>query len=159
VDARGNVPSGLFLWAAIVSVGIWDGDGINPGFLQSSKDYPRTDAANLANFYVGINLSFWAQVREALTHWASQLTTTCAAKSIRLNRLMPIWNWASRIRRSPITKSCDTNENKYLTRNYLNKLLVCFTKNRKRFKTQLHITNYIEEDYYESFEFCWRTKT
>jgi tetratricopeptide (TPR) repeat protein len=136
-----------------------DGDGINPGFLSIIEDYPRTDAANLANFYVGSIYLSERKYAEALTHLEqfSADDYLVQAKSYALigDANMELGNVDQAI--TNYKKAADTNENKYFTPKYLNKLAVAYEESGK---IQDAIATYttIEEVYYESFEFAGARK-
>ncbi|MFT4856105.1 MAG: tetratricopeptide (TPR) repeat protein [Algoriphagus sp.] len=136
-----------------------DGDGINPGFLSIIEDYPRTDAANLANFYVGSIYLSERKYAEALTHLeqfsADDYLVQAKAYSLIGDANMELGNVGQAI--TNYKKAADTNENKYFTPKYLNKLAVAYEESGK---IQEAIATYttIEEVYYESFEFAGARK-
>lgn len=132
-----------------------DGDGINPGFLSIIEEYPRTDAANLANFYVGSIYLSERKYTEALTYLeqfsADDYLVQAKAYALIGDANMELGNVDKAI--SNYKKAADTNENKYFTPKYLNKLAIAYEESGK---TQEAIDTYttIEEEYYESFEFA-----
>jgi tetratricopeptide (TPR) repeat protein len=136
-----------------------DGDGINPGFLSIIEDYPRTDAANLANFYVGSIYLSERKYEEALTHLeqfsADDYLVQAKAYALIGDANMELGNVDKAI--TNYKKAADTNENKYFTPKYLNKLAVAYEESGK---IQEAIATYttIEEVYYESFEFAGARK-
>jgi tetratricopeptide (TPR) repeat protein len=131
-----------------------NGDGINAGFLSIIEDYPRTDAANLANYYVGSIYLSERKYEEALTHLgqfsADDYLVQAKAYSLIGDANMELGNVDAAI--TNYKKAADTNENKYFTPKYLNKLAIAY---EEAGKIQEAIATYgtIEEKYYESFEF------
>jgi tetratricopeptide (TPR) repeat protein len=136
-----------------------DGDGINPGFLSIIEDYPRTDAANLANFYVGSIYLSERKYEEALTHLeqfsADDYLVQAKAYALIGDANMELGNVDQAI--TNYKKAADTNENKYFTPKYLNKLAVAYEESGK---IQEAIATYttIEDVYYEAFEFAGARK-
>lgn len=136
-----------------------DGDGINPGFLSIIEDYPRTDAANLANFYVGSIYLSERKYEEALTYLeqfsADDYLVQAKAYALVGDANMELGNVDKAI--TNYKKAADTNENKYFTPKYLNKLAIAYEESGK---IQEAIATYttIEEEYYESFEFAGARK-
>ena len=132
-----------------------DGDGINAGFLSIIAEYPRTEAANLANFYVGSIYLSERKYAEALPYLeqfsADDYLVQAKAYSLIGDANMELGNIDVAI--SNYKKAADTNENKYFTPKYLNKLAVAY---EEAGKVQEAIATYttIEEVYYESFEFA-----
>jgi TolA-binding protein len=136
-----------------------NGDGINPGFLSIVEEYPRTDAANLAHFYIGsINLSE-RNYQEALNHLvqfsADDYLVQAKAYSLVGDANMELSNVDAAI--TNYKKAVETNENKYFTPKYLNKLAVAYEESGKIDEA---IATYatIEDKYYESFEFSGARK-
>jgi predicted negative regulator of RcsB-dependent stress response len=136
-----------------------DGDGINPGFLSIIEDYPRTDAANLANFYVGSIYLSERKYEEALTHLeqfsADDYLVQAKAYALIGDANMELGKVDQAI--TNYKKAADTNENKYFTPKYLNKLAVAYEESGK-IQDAIATYNTIEEDYYESFEFAGARK-
>lgn len=136
-----------------------EGDGINPGFLSIIEDYPRTDAANLANFYVGSIYLSERKYTEALTHLeqfsADDYLVQAKAYALIGDANMELGKVDLAI--TNYKKAADTNTNKYFTPKYLNKLAVAYEESGK---IQDAIATYttIEEKYYESFEFSGARK-
>jgi tetratricopeptide (TPR) repeat protein len=132
-----------------------DGDGINPGFLSIIDEYPRTDAANLANFYVGSIYLSERKYAEALTYLekfsADDYLVQAKAYALIGDANMELGNVDKAI--SNYKKAADTNANKYFTPKYLNKLAIAYEESGK---IQEAIATYttIEEEYFESFEFA-----
>jgi tetratricopeptide (TPR) repeat protein len=132
-----------------------DGDGINPGFLSIIEDYPRTDAANLANFYVGSIYLSERKYAEALTYLekfsADDYLVQAKAYSLTGDANMELGNVDKAI--TNYKKAADTNENKYFTPKYLSKLAVAYEESGK-IQEAIATYNTIEEEYFESFEFA-----
>lgn len=132
-----------------------DGDGINPGFLSIIEDYPRTDAANLANFYVGSIYLSERKYAEALTYLekfsADDYLVQAKAYSLTGDANMELGNVDKAI--TNYKKAADTNENKYFTPKYLSKLAVAYEESGK-IQEAIATYNTIEEKYFESFEFA-----
>ncbi|PZV80963.1 hypothetical protein CLV31_111130 [Algoriphagus aquaeductus] len=132
-----------------------NGDGINKGLLSIVEDYPRTDAANLANFYIGSIYLSQKKFQEALTHLeefsADDYLVQAKAYSLIGDANLELGNVDIAI--SNYTKAARTNENKYMTPKYLAKLAVA---QEEAGKVQDAIKTYaeIEEKYYESFEYA-----
>lgn len=132
-----------------------NGDGINKGFLTIVEDYPRTDAANLAHFYIGSIYLSQKDFQNALTHLedfsADDYLVQSKAYSLIGDANLELGNIDEAI--SQYTKAARTNENKFTTPKYLAKLAVA---QEEAGKVEDAIKTYteIEEKYYESFEFA-----
>lgn len=131
-----------------------NGDGINKGFLSIVEDYPRTDAANLAHFYLGSIYLSQKNFQDALTHLenfsSDDYLVQSKAYSLVGDANLEMGNFDKAI--SSYTKAARTNENKFTTPKYLAKLAVA---QEEAGKTADAIATYaeIEEKYYESFEY------
>ncbi|MBN7809367.1 tetratricopeptide repeat protein [Algoriphagus sp. H41] len=132
-----------------------NGDGINKGFLTIAEDYPRTDAANLAHFYIGSIYLSQKNFQEALTHLedfsADDYLVQSKAIALIGDAQLELGQTDQAI--SSYTKAARTNENKYTTPKYLAKLAVA---QEEAGKIADAIATYaeIEEKYYESFEYA-----
>ena len=131
-----------------------NGDGINKGLLTIVDEYPRTDAANLAHFYIGSIYLSQKNFSEALTHLEdfSSDDYLVQAKTYSLigDANLELGNTDAAI--SSYTKAARTNENKYTTPKYLAKLAVAQEEAGKVADAIATYTE-IEEKYYESFEY------
>lgn len=132
-----------------------NGDGINKGFLTIAEDYPRTDAANLANFYIGSIYLSQKNFQEALTHLeefsADDYLVQAKAFSLVGDAHLELGNTDKAI--ASYTKAARTNENKFTTPKYLAKLAVAQEEAGKIADAVATYTE-IEEKYYESFEYA-----
>lgn len=132
-----------------------EGDGINPGFLSIVAEYPRTDAANLANFYIGSIYLSDGKYEEAITYLekfsADDYLVQAKAYSLIGDAHMELGNTDQAI--SYYKKAADYDDNKFFTPKYLSKLAVAY---EEAGKTQEAIAAYgeIEDKYFESFEFA-----
>jgi TolA-binding protein len=132
-----------------------NGDGINKGLLSIVEEYPRTDAANLAHFYIGSIYLSQKDFQNALTHLedfsADDYLVQSKAYSLIGDANLELGNIDEAI--SQYTKAARTNENKFTTPKYLAKLAVA---QEEAGKVEDAIKTYteIEEKYYESFEFA-----
>lgn len=131
-----------------------NGDGINAGFLTIIKEYPRTEAANLANFYIGAIYLSERKFQESVDHFEnfSSNDYLVQAKSHALtgDGYLELGNTDKAI--SNYKKAAEYNPNKYLTPKYLTKLAVAYEEAGK-IKEAVAVYGEIEEKYFESFEF------
>jgi TolA-binding protein len=132
-----------------------NGDGINKGLLTIVEDYPRTDAANLAHFYIGSIYLSQKDFQNALTHLedfsSDDYLVQSKAYSLVGDAQLELGNVDQAI--SSYTKAARTNENKYTTPKYLAKLAVAQEESGKVEEALATYTE-IEEKYYESFEYA-----
>ena len=132
-----------------------NGDGINKGFLNIVENYPRTDAANLSNFYIGSIYLSQKKFDEALRYLedfsADDYLVQSKAYSLIGDAKLELGKTDEAI--AQYTKAARTNENKYMSPKYLAKLAVA---QEEAGKIEDAIKTYaeIEEKYYESFEFA-----
>lgn len=132
-----------------------EGDGINPGFLSIVAEYPRTDAANLANFYIGSIYLSDGKYEGAITYLekfsADDYLVQAKAYSLIGDAHMELGNTDQAI--SYYKKAADYDDNKFFTPKYLSKLAVAY---EEAGKVQEAIAAYgeIEDKYFESFEFA-----
>jgi TolA-binding protein len=131
-----------------------NGDGINKGFLAIVENYPRTDAANLSNLYIGSIYLSQKNFKDALTHLqdfsSDDYLVQAKAYSLVGDANLELGNTEEAI--AQYTKAARTNENKFMTPKYLAKLAVA---QEEAGKVEDAIKTYaeIEEKYYESFEY------
>ncbi len=132
-----------------------NGDGINKGFLAIAEDYPRTDAANLANFYIGSIYLSQKKFQEALTHLeefsADDYLVQPKAYSLVGDAHLELGDTDKAI--ASYTKAARTNENKFTTPKYLAKLAVA-QEEAGKIADAIATYGEIEEKYYESFEYA-----
>jgi TolA-binding protein len=132
-----------------------NGDGINKGFLTIVEDYPRTDAANLAHFYLGSIYLSQKNFQDALTHLdnfsSDDYLVQSKAYSLIGDANLELGDTDKAI--SSYTKAARNNENKYTTPKYLAKLAVAQEEAGKPADAISTYTE-IEEKYYESFEYA-----
>ncbi|MDR7129884.1 tetratricopeptide (TPR) repeat protein [Algoriphagus sp. 4150] len=132
-----------------------NGDGINAGFLTIVDNYPRTDAANLAHFYIGSIYLSERKYEEALKELeqfsADDFLVQAKAYSLIGDTHMELGNTDKAI--SNYKKAAEYDENKFFTPKYLNKLAIAY---EAAGKTAEAIAAYgqIEDKYFESFEFA-----
>ncbi|SFO26407.1 TPR repeat-containing protein [Algoriphagus ornithinivorans] len=132
-----------------------NGDGINPGFLQIVEEYPRTDAANLANFYIGSIYLSERNFTDAINYLedfsADDFLVQSKAYALLGDAYLETGNLDKAI--SNYKKAASSEENKYFTPKYLFKLAVAY---EEAGKTQEAIATYgeIEEKYFESYEYA-----
>lgn len=132
-----------------------NGDGINKGFLSIVENYPRTDAANLANLYIGSIYLSQKNFKDALTHLedfsSDDYLIQAKAYSLVGDANLELGNTDAAI--TQYTKAARTNENKFMSPKYLAKLAVA---QEEAGKVEDAIKTYteIEEKYYESFEYA-----
>lgn len=132
-----------------------NGDGINKGFVSIVEDYPRTDAANLAHFYLGSIYLSQKNFADALTHLedfsSDDYLVQAKAYSLIGDANLELGNVDQAI--ASYTKAARTNENKYTTPKYLAKLAIAQEESGKVADAIATYTE-IEEKYYESFEYA-----
>jgi TolA-binding protein len=132
-----------------------NGDGINKGFLAIVENYPRTDAANMANLYIGSIYLSQKNFKDALTHLenfsSDDFLVQAKAYSLVGDANLELGNTDTAI--AQYTKAARTNENKFMSPKYLAKLAVA---QEEAGKVEDAIKTYteIEEKYYESFEYA-----
>ncbi|GMQ28758.1 tetratricopeptide repeat protein [Algoriphagus confluentis] len=131
-----------------------NGDGINKGLLSIVENYPRTDAANLANFYIGSIYLSERKFQEALTYLeefsSDDYLVQSKAYSLIGDANLELGNTDAAI--SNYTKAARTNENKFMTPKYLAKLAVAQEEAGKIADAIATYTE-IEEKYFESYEY------
>lgn len=131
-----------------------NGNGINSGFLTIVEEYPRTDAANLAHFYIGSIYLSERKFQESVDHFekfsADDYLVQAKAHSLTGDAYLELKNTDKAI--SYYKKASEYNANKYLTPKYLSKLAVAYEEAGK-IKEAIATYGEIEEKYFESFEF------
>lgn len=131
-----------------------NGDGINSGFLTIVEEYPRTDAANLANFYIGAIYLSEKKFQESVDHFekfsADDYLVQAKAYSLTGDGYLELGNTDKAI--SFYKKASEYNSNKYLTPKYLSKLAVAYEEAGK-ITEAIAVYGEIEEKYFESYEF------
>jgi tetratricopeptide (TPR) repeat protein len=131
-----------------------NGDGINSGFLTIVDEYPRTDAANLAHFYIGSIYLSEKKFQEAIDHLdqfsADDYLVQGKAYSLVGDAYLELGNTDKAI--SHYKKAAEYHENKFLTPKYLAKLAVAYEEAGKLTEA---ISTYseIEDKYFESYEY------
>jgi len=131
-----------------------NGDGINAGLISIADDYPRTDAANLAHFYIGSIYLSERKYEEALTELeqfsADDFLVQAKAYSLVGDANMELGNTDKAI--SSYKKAAEYDENKYFTPKYLTKLAIAYEAAGK-IPEAIATYGEIEDKYFESFEF------
>ncbi|TXE14262.1 tetratricopeptide repeat protein [Algoriphagus aquimarinus] len=131
-----------------------NGDGINAGLISIADDYPRTDAANLAHFYIGSIYLSERKYEEALTELeqfsADDFLVQAKAYSLIGDANMELGNTDKAI--SSYKKAAEYDENKYFTPKYLTKLAIAYEAAGK-IPEAIATYGEIEDKYFESFEF------
>lgn len=131
-----------------------DGDGINSGLLTIVDEYPRTDAANLAHFYIGSIYLSERKYEEAITELeqfsANDFLVQAKAYSLIGDANMELGNTDKAI--ANYKKAADYDENKYFTPKYLTKLAIA-QEAAGNISEAIAAYTEIEEKYFESFEF------
>lgn len=132
-----------------------NGDGINKGLLSIVEDYPRTDAANLAHFYIGSIYLSQKNFQEALDHFeefsSDDYLVQPKAYSLIGDANLELGNTDAAI--SNYKKAATTNENKFMSPKYLAKLAVA-QEEAGKIEDAIKTYTEIEEKYYESFEYA-----
>ncbi|WPR74630.1 tetratricopeptide repeat protein [Algoriphagus sp. NG3] len=132
-----------------------NGDGINAGLLTIVDNYPRTDAANLAHFYIGSIYLSERKYEEAISELekfsAGDFLVQAKAYSLIGDANMELGNTDKAI--ASYKKAADYDENKFFTPKYLTKLAIAYEAAGKTSEAIAAYTQ-IEEKYFESFEFA-----
>lgn len=136
-----------------------NGDGINPGFLQIVDEYPRTDAANLANFYIGsiyLSQKNFTDAIEYLEKFSSDdYLVQAKAYALLGDAYLDSGNVNEAI--SFYKKAVGHKPNDYFTPKYLYKLAVA-QEEAGNLQEAIKAFGEIEEKYYESFEYTGARK-
>ncbi|REG91967.1 tetratricopeptide repeat protein [Algoriphagus antarcticus] len=132
-----------------------NGDGINAGLLSILEEYPRTDAANLAHFYVGSIYLSERKYEEAISELeqfsADDFLVQAKAYSLIGDANMELGNTEEAI--SSYKKAAEYDENKFFTPKYLTKLAIAYEAAGKNTEA-IAAYGEIEDKYFESFEFA-----
>lgn len=136
-----------------------NGDGINPGFLQIVDEYPRTDAANLANFYIGSIYLSEKKFEDAISHLekfsSDDYLVQAKAYALLGDAYLDSGDLDEAI--SYYQQAANHKPNKYFTPKYLYKLAVAYEENGQ-IDQAIDTYTEIEEKYYESFEYTGARK-
>ncbi|WP_297338230.1 tetratricopeptide repeat protein [Algoriphagus sp.] len=136
-----------------------NGDGINPGFLQIVDEYPRTDAANLANFYIGSIYLSEKNFSDAISYLgkfsSDDYLVQAKAYALLGDAYLDSGNLDEAI--SNYQKAANHKPNEYFTPKYLFKLAVAYEENGQ-IEEAINTYTEIEEKYYESFEYTGARK-
>ncbi|SMD42022.1 Tetratricopeptide repeat-containing protein [Aquiflexum balticum DSM 16537] len=131
-----------------------NGDGSNPGLLRIIEQYGRTDAANMAHFYVGSIYLSEGQFQKAVDHLkkfsADDFFVQARAYSLLGDAYLELGNTKDAI--SAYKKAVDHKENKFFAPRYLSKLAIAYEE-AGEIENAIKTYGIIEEKYFESFEF------
>ncbi len=131
-----------------------NGDGINSGFLSIVDEYPRTDAANLAHFYIGsIYLSerkFEEAISELEQFSSDDYLIQGQAYALIGDAYLELGNNDEAI--SYFSKAASHEPNKFFTPKYLSKLAIAYEE-AGQIQNAIDAYAEIEEKYFESYEF------
>lgn len=131
-----------------------NGDGINSGFLSIVEEYPRTDAANLAHFYIGSIYLSERKFQEAITELeqfsADDYLMQGQAYSLLGDAYLELGNNEQAI--SFFEKAASYEPNKFFTPKYLMKLAIAYEE-AGQIQNAIDAYGEIEEKYFESYEF------
>ncbi|MDF2156602.1 tetratricopeptide repeat protein [Algoriphagus sp. CAU 1675] len=131
-----------------------NGDGINPGFLSIVDEYPNTEAANLANFYIGSIYLSERNFADAITYLekfsADDYLVQAKAYSLLGDAYLESGNLDKAI--SNYEKAASYEDNKYFTPKYLAKLAVAYEE-AGQIQKAIDAYGEIEENYFESYEY------
>jgi tetratricopeptide (TPR) repeat protein len=130
------------------------GDGVNPGLLTIIDKYGRTDAANLANFYVGSIYLSQGQHQNAAEHLknfsSDDFFIQAQAYALTGDAYMDMGNFDEAIRF--YKRAADHEPNKFFTPKYLNKLAIAYEESGDLNKA-IDTYQQIENKYFDSYEF------
>ncbi len=136
-----------------------NGDGINPGFLQIVDEYPQTDAANLAHFYIGSIYLSEKNYTDALTHFeqfsSDDYLVQGKAYSLIGDANLELGNTSEAI--SNYEKAVNYQDDKFFTPKYLTKLAIAYEASGD-YASAIQAYQTIEDEYFESFEFAGARK-
>lgn len=131
-----------------------NGDGSNAGFLKIIDDYGRTDAANLAHFYVGSIYLSQGEFQKSVDHLkqfsADDFFVQARAFALLGDAYMELDNTKDAI--SAYKKAIDQKENKFFAPRYLSKLAVAYEE-AGDLDNAIKAYGEIEDKYFESFEY------
>ncbi|MCS4435530.1 tetratricopeptide repeat protein [Aquiflexum gelatinilyticum] len=131
-----------------------NGDGSNAGFLKIIDDYGRTDAANLAHFYVGSIYLSQGEFQKAVDHLkqfsANDFFVQARAFALLGDAYMELDNTKDAI--AAYKRAIDHKENKFFAPRYLSKLAVAYEE-AGDLDNAIKAYGEIEDKYFESFEY------
>jgi len=131
-----------------------NGDGSNAGFLKIIDDYGRTDAANLAHFYVGSIYLSQGEFQKSVDHLkqfsADDFFVQARAFALLGDAYMELDNTKDAI--SAYKRAIDHKENKFFAPRYLSKLAVAYEE-AGDLDNAIKAYGEIEDKYFESFEY------
>jgi tetratricopeptide (TPR) repeat protein len=131
-----------------------NGDGVNAGLLRIIDKYGRTDAANLANFYVGSIYLSQGEHQKAVDHLkkfsANDFFIQAQAYALTGDAYMDLGNVKEAIRF--YKRAADHQPNKFFTPKYLNKLAIAYEESGD-LKSAIGAYEQIENKYFDSYEF------
>lgn len=131
-----------------------NGDGSNAGFLKIIDDYGRTDAANLAHFYVGSIYLSQGEFQKAVDHLkefsADDFFVQARAHALLGDAYMELDNTKDAI--AAYKRAIDHKENKFFAPRYLSKLAVAYEE-AGDLDNAIKAYAEIEDKYFEAFEY------
>ena len=131
-----------------------NGDGSNAGFLKIIDEYGRTDAANLAHFYVGSIYLSQGEFQKAVDHLkqfsADDFFVQARAFALLGDAYMELDNTKDAI--ASYKKAINHKENKFFAPRYLSKLAVAYEE-AGELNNAIKAYGEIEDKYFESFEY------
>ena len=131
-----------------------NGDGDNVGLLYIVDEYPGTDAANLAHFYIGSAYLSEGNFQGAIDHLknfsSSDFFVQARAYALLGDAYMELDNTSDAIRN--YKKAADYKENKFFTPRYLNKLAIA-QEEAGDISAAISTYETIENEYFESYEY------
>lgn len=136
-----------------------NGDGVNAGFIEILDEFSGTNAANLANFYVGSIYLEQGEYQKAVDHLesfsADDFFVQAKAYSLLGDAYVELGQNDEAI--SAYEKAVTYKENKFFTPIYLNKLAIAY---EAAGEIQKAVNTYgtIENEYPESYEYTLARK-
>ncbi len=131
-----------------------NGDGSNPGLLKIADEYSGTDAANLANFYIGSIYLSKGEFQKAVDHLkkfsSDDYFVQARAHALLGDAHMELGNTKDAI--SAYKKAVNHKENKHFAPRYLSKLAIAYEENGD-INDAIKTYETIEDKYFESFEY------
>ncbi len=131
-----------------------NGDGVNPGLLTIIDKYGGTDAANLANFYVGSIYLSQGQHQNAADHLkefsSDDFFLQAQAYALTGDAYMDLGNIDEGIRF--YKRAANHEANKFFTPKYLNKLAIAYEESDD-LTSAIDAYEQIENKYFDSYEF------
>ncbi len=129
------------------------GDGSNRGFLYILDNYGGTEAANLANYYVGAIYLSQGEFQRSVDHLrkfsSSDFLIQAQAYSLIGDAYMELGNTSDAIRF--YRRAADHNPNPFFTPKYLAKLAVAYEE-AADLKNAISTYERIENEYFDSYE-------